>query len=157
MKVYVAGSFNHQSLCRMVTTVCRAVGHTVYLFCEPSTQTYHLSKDIRELGDAKQLTGQTALLNTTVQRIYELNSEELFKADAVVVVLPSGRSAHLEAGWAKGKGRPIYVYGEMKAGEWDAMYCMVDGIFDLYELDKLLDALRHYEEKSYGKDGKAEN
>lgn len=30
-------------------------------------------------------------------------------ADACVLVLPSGRSAHLEAGWFAGKNKPVYV------------------------------------------------
>ena len=149
MKVYVAGSFNHSSLCRMVAKVLRAVGHEIYLFCDPDTNAYKLSKNIRAIGDAKELTAKHALTHITVQSIYHENRMWLEWAEAVVVVLPSGRSAHLEAGWAKGMGRPVFVYGEMKQGEWDAMYCMLDGVFDLYELDDLLTAI-----STWRKDGK---
>lgn len=31
-------------------------------------------------------------------------------ADACVLVLPSGRSSHLEAGWFAGKGKPVAVF-----------------------------------------------
>lgn len=30
-------------------------------------------------------------------------------ADVCVLVLPCGRSAHLEAGWFAGKGKPVFV------------------------------------------------
>lgn len=133
----------------MVAKVLKAVEHDVYLFCDPTTNAYKLSTDIRRYGDAKSLTAKDAITHTTVKDIYHENRMWLEWADAVVVVLPSGRSSHLEAGWAKGMGRPVFVYGEMKQGEWDAMYCMLDGVFDLYELDDLLTAIA-----TWRKDGK---
>jgi len=73
MKVYVAGSFTHSSLCRMVAKVLRAVEHEVYLFCDPGTNAYRLSTNIRATGDAKVLTAKHALTHITVQSIYHEN------------------------------------------------------------------------------------
>ena len=36
--------------------------------------------------------------------------EALRACDGCVLVLPSGRSAHLEAGWAAGAGKRVVVY-----------------------------------------------
>jgi hypothetical protein len=44
--------------------------------------------------------------------------------DTCVLVLPSGRSAHLEAGWAAGAGKT--TIGLLADGEPDLMWKMLD-------------------------------
>jgi len=66
----------------------------------------------------------------------------LLAADAVVLVLPSGKSAHLEAGFAVGRGKPVYVIGELRDGDWDAMYCMCNDIFAYEDITRLMDRLK---------------
>lgn len=46
-----------------------------------------------------------------------------------VLLLPSGRSAHIEAGWAKGSGRKLCVYVPQYDGP-DLMWRMADKITD---------------------------
>ena len=45
-------------------------------------------------------------------------------ADAFVLLMPCGRSAHLEAGWAIGAGKPTAIL--LSAGEPELMYKMAD-------------------------------
>lgn len=47
-----------------------------------------------------------ALQHPRVRRTYEKDMALLQAADAVVLLTPCGRSAHFEAGWAQGHGRP---------------------------------------------------
>ena len=51
---------------------------------------------------------------------------ELSQADVVVLILPCGKSAHMEAGWIKGVEGRLIIYGDMLKGEFDAMYGMAD-------------------------------
>jgi nucleoside 2-deoxyribosyltransferase len=141
MKIYVAGSFKQQPLCRLVGKTLRSVGHDVYVFCDLDATTRRLSYMVRASGVV--LNPQTALANPLVQEICALNMMEVSAADACVVVLPSGRSAHFEAGIMKGAGKHVYVIGDMQDGEWDAMYGEMDGVFNLDELDLLLAQLQH--------------
>lgn len=70
-------------------------------------------------------------------------------ADAGVLLLPAGRSAHLEAGWFVGSGRPLYIVldpyefrgGEDQTSNTELMYLLAAGIFA--GLDGLLGALAH--------------
>jgi nucleoside 2-deoxyribosyltransferase len=48
-------------------------------------------------------------------------------ADACVLVLPCGRSAHVEAGWMKGAGKKVFAYMP-EAQEPELMYKLFDGI-----------------------------
>jgi hypothetical protein len=66
-------------------------------------------------------------------------------ADAFVLVHPSGRSAHLEAGWAAGAGKPVVCLLE-QGGEPELMVKLFEerggGLFvDLEELVAALDEI----------------
>ena len=61
------------------------------------------------------------------------------------MVLPSGKNAHLEAGYAKGIGKKLFVYGDFTSGEFDVMYGFADGLFRSSELDGLIKVLNGQE------------
>lgn len=61
-------------------------------------------------------------------------------ADACLLVLPCGRSAHLEAGYARGCGKPTAIY--LHDGEPELMYRMADRLLvDDEELDAWVGSL----------------
>lgn len=65
------------------------------------------------------------------------------KADACVLVLPSGNSAHTEAGWMQGQGKPVFVFMP-EAGEPELMRAIfIGGIYTTIE--SLLVALTKWE------------
>ena len=51
-------------------------------------------------------------------------------ADTVVLVMPSGRSAHIEAGYAVGAGKEVYVLLNAEGHEPDLMYLMCTAMTD---------------------------
>jgi hypothetical protein len=57
--------------------------------------------------------------------------DALRAAEAVVLVMPCGRSAHLEAGWAVGAGRRLAIL--LADGEPELMYSMADAICSTVE------------------------
>ena len=61
-------------------------------------------------------------------------------------VMPCGRSSHLEGGYAKGKGKLLFLYGEFKKGEFDAMYGFADGLYPTERLPELTTALKQKED-----------
>lgn len=61
-------------------------------------------------------------------------------ANICILLLPSGRSAHTEAGWMKGAGKKVYVLSPDKH-EPELMYKIYDGIFtNLTDLIKATEA-----------------
>ena len=129
MRIYVAGSFKNIARIRVIGDELRLSGYDVYVFCDEHEPTYRLSQELRQEVDVATLTPQAINNNKTLLTIGSLNYMRLIQCDALVLVLPCGRSAHLEAGWMCGQNRPVYVIGPMVPGEFDAMYVMVDGIF----------------------------
>jgi hypothetical protein len=67
---------------------------------------------------------------------------KLHDADCVVLLLPSGRSAHIEAGICMGLGKPVYIYIPV-FDEPELMYLAARGIF--FKLEELAEALQDME------------
>ena len=64
--------------------------------------------------------------------------DALERADACVLVLPCGRSAHTEAGWMAGRGKKVVVYIP-KMEEPELMYKLFDKVAGT--LDEVIKAL----------------
>lgn len=152
LKVYVAGSFRNAEMCREAGGLIRDTGIETYVFCDVKNNAFIQALALRELGLVHAFTPMTALHDTHIQIIYKENMRELMTSDVVVLILPCGRSAHLEAGWIKGAdGGKLIIYGEMKVGEFDAMYGMADLVTD--DFHNVLQQLAQYAtEKKGGED-----
>lgn len=61
---------------------------------------------------------------------FERDMQHLREADAVVLLLPCGKSAHLEAGWAVGAGKPVALYTGHESLQPELMYGMFNVILD---------------------------
>lgn len=138
MKIYVASSWRN-IIQPGVVAALRASGHEVYDFknprpgdkgfswssIDPNWQSWTPSQHVEALKHPIAIAG------------FNSDMEALGGCDACVLVLPCGRSAHLELGWAVGAGKKTYVM-ELEPIEADLMYAMCDGIFT--EWSDLLDA-----------------
>lgn len=126
LRVYIAGSFRNAVLCREAGAILRDAGFSTYVFCDEGSEAFKHSTAIREKNLINSFTPMSALQNEHIQTIYDLNMTELSQADVVVLILPCGKSAHMEAGWIKGVEGRLIIYGDMLKGEFDAMYGMAD-------------------------------
>lgn len=52
---------------------------------------------------------QLGLTHPLAERQFKNDIDTMSACDACVLVLPCGRSAHTEAGWFAGHGKPVYV------------------------------------------------
>jgi hypothetical protein len=63
------------------------------------------------------------------RHVFEFDQEHLRRASAGVLVLPAGKSGHLELGWMLGQGKPGYILLD-NPERWDVMYQFAFGVFD---------------------------
>lgn len=77
-----------------------------------------------------------ALRGHAAGHVFEYDKEHLTRAEHVILVLPGGRSAHLELGWAIGRGKRSYVILDSYE-RWDVMYKFVDGV--VYTVEELIE------------------
>ena len=138
-KIYVASSWRNKYYPEVVEAL-RTKGHEVYDFRNPP----HGGNGFRWTDiDEKALEWSfdeysEGLHHPKAERQFKADLEALEWADTCVLVLPSGRSAHTEAGWMAGAGRRVFVYiPEMQ--EPELMYKLFDGVAD--SMEDLLEAI----------------
>lgn len=81
-----------------------------------------------------------ALQGLAAGHVFDFDHKHLSRADIVVLVLPAGRSGHLELGWALGQGKKGYILHD-DPDRWDVMYRFATGVYrSVYELIEVLNA-----------------
>lgn len=113
-RIYVASSWRNQ-LQPGVVAALRTAGHEVYDFRNPAPDDHGFSWRQLEHGDVKAWDTRAfrhALAHPVARRGFSLDFEAMKWADEFCLVLPCGRSAHLEAGWAIGQGKRTSVFIE---------------------------------------------
>lgn len=135
MKVYVASSWRNTEQPAVVEAL-RRVGHEVYDFrnpapeaegfrwsaIDPDWQSWSPERFREALEHPLAIAGETR------------DREALEACEACVLILPCGRSAHLELGYAIGAGKRTAVL--LSAEEPELMYRMVDRL--CLDLDEVL-------------------
>lgn len=123
MKIYVASSWRNPRQ-PTVIDLLRKAGHEVYDFKNPKEGEcgFHWSEiDIKWQSWTperfKEALNHRLAINGFVQ-----DKKALDNCEICVLVLPCGRSAHLEAGYAVGQGKPTYIL--LSDGEPELMYKM---------------------------------
>jgi hypothetical protein len=82
-----------------------------------------------------------ALRHPVAQDGFAKDAQALARCRVCVLVLPCGRSAHLEAGWAAGSGKPVFFL-MLEPNEPELMYLL--GTKILTGIDEL-DAVKAYD------------
>jgi hypothetical protein len=111
MKIYVATSWKnaHQP---DVVAFLRGASHEVYDFRHPAPANdgFHWTDVDGTYREWDVHRYREALRHPVAVRGFTLDMDALRWCDACVLVLPCGRSAHLEAGWAAGAGKHLVIY-----------------------------------------------
>ncbi len=138
MKIYIASSWKNENVCIEAAKRLRNNGHEVDCFCDTSTGRFVFS--FAQLPDISIHDGISIMDTEEVKKAFLEDKKWIDWADVLIVILPCGKSAHLEAGYAKGTGKKLYFVGEFQKGEFDVMYGFADGLYrTLYEVIKCLD------------------
>ena len=90
----------------------------------------------------QQTRGRTyleALESYAADHVFEFDKFHLDRCDGAILILPAGRSGHIELGYMIGRCKPSYVLLNKESDRWDVMYRFATGVFfDLEELIKEL-------------------
>ena len=138
-RIYVASSWRNQHQPEVVMAL-RTAGHEVYDFRHPADDGPQAGKpgllddgfrwsDVDESwqGWGAERFRHRVTTHALAKVGFEQDLSGLEWADTCVLVLPCGRSAHLEAGWASGSGRSLVIL-LLGALEPELMYLLADRI-----------------------------
>lgn len=126
-KLYVASSWRNEYQ-PAVVELMRELGHEVYDFRNPPQASGFAWSDVDPNWE-KWTTPQyrECLFHPIAVKGFNNDFAGMRWADICLLVLPCGRSAHAEAGWMAGAGKPVFVYSPV-AQEPELMYRLFDFI-----------------------------
>lgn len=137
--IYVIGSLRNPEIPSLAKRL-RDSGHDVFddwFAAGPEADDYWRDYERGRGHDIRQaLTGYAA------RHVFEFDVHHLDRCDTSVLVLPAGRSGHLELGYARGRGKDTAILMEGEPDRYDVMYRFANlGVFlDKESLIERLDA-----------------
>ena len=150
MRIYIASSWRNPYQ-EMLVKICEELGYEVYDFKHPAPDDngFHWSEIDPEWKSWSPDKFIKALDHPIANRGFTFDMDALVACDVCLLVLPSGRSAHLEAGYAVGRGKPVLIYMPVP-DEPELMYNMIynnDGIISS-SITEITDWLKSFLEMS---------
>lgn len=118
--VYLIGSLRNKRIVEVAKDLEESTGYEVFASwyaAGPEADDYWKAYET-ERGK----TYAEALAGHAAQHVYAFDKKFLDRADAVVLVLPAGKSGHLELGYAIGQGKPGLILLDPEVDRWDVMY-----------------------------------
>lgn len=109
MNIYLASSRRNTHFDSMLRTL-RGFGFEVYNFKDANAAFAWESCGVGSSMQWDPSTRRQALRSEEACDAFANDRNAIEDCDALVMVMPCGRSAHLELGYAAGIGRPVFVY-----------------------------------------------
>jgi nucleoside 2-deoxyribosyltransferase len=130
-KIYLIGSLRNPKIPEIAIELRRALGaevfddwHSVGPECDDHWQAYEKQ---RGRGYIAALNGHHA------RDVFEFDKRHLDACDAAVMVLPAGRSGHLEFGYIRGQGKPGFILLDGEPERYDIMYLFASRVVSSME------------------------
>ena len=94
--------------------------------------------------NGKGSTYKQALRGWAGKHIFEFDVAHLSRADIAILVLPAGKSGHLELGYIIGSGKPGFILMDGEPERWDVMYKFAHGVLHSFEeLEEELEKIKN--------------
>lgn len=126
---FIAARYRKKEQALELAQQLRERGKTVYCFAESDASKTHVESVSEDNETA--MKAFEAIENwrddAGVRDIFETDMSALRASDAVVVLLPVGKSGHIEAGVSYGMGKRTFAIGEQE--ETESLYLIFDEIY----------------------------
>ncbi len=136
--IYIVGSLKNGNV-PVVANKLREINKDWEIFdcwysCGPDADDY-----LRDHCKMKGLNYKQTLQDHAAKHVFEFDREHIKRSTDVVMVMPAGKSGHLELGWACGLGKRGYVLFDQEPERVDVMYQFATDLF--FNFDELAEEL----------------
>lgn len=83
----------------------------------------------KEYEENRGRTYKEALSGYAARHVFSFDKHHLDRCDAALLVLPAGKSGHLELGYMAGRGKPTFILLD-RPDRWDVMYQFATEVFE---------------------------
>ena len=139
--IYLIGSLRNPAIPEIGVKL-RALGYDV--FCDWFGAGEIADDSWRKYEKLRGRSYKEALKGYAARHIFEFDKKHLDRADMGVLVMPAGRSGHLELGYLAGRGKKTYILFDQEPERWDIMVQFADEVF--FSLEDMLTMLGASEE-----------
>jgi nucleoside 2-deoxyribosyltransferase len=124
-RVYLIGSLRNPRVAELGNTLRRA---GLEVFDDWHAAGPEADDHWQKYEQAKGNSFIQALKGAAAQHVFAFDRENLDASDAAVLVLPAGKSGHLELGYMAGKGKKTYILMDKEPERFDVMYCFATSV-----------------------------
>jgi nucleoside 2-deoxyribosyltransferase len=142
MKIYLIGSLRNPEVLT-IGNLLRSKGFNVFedwmaagKFADDAWRDYEKQRGHSYLE---------ALNGLAAEHVFEYDKKHLDDSDAAVLVMPAGKSAHLEMGYMLGKNKPAFILFDKEPERYDVMYKFATGVF--VDIKSLIKTLKQYSKR----------
>lgn len=138
--LYLIGSLRNQLVPAMAKLLEERTGYEVFadwFTPGPAADDYwrdYVKERWPEGGIRKALSGHAA------RHIFEFDRSHIDRADAAVMLMPAGKSGHLELGYCIGQGKPGFILFDAEPERFDVMLNFATGL--AFTVDELVPMLK---------------
>lgn len=122
---FVSGRWRNRDSVIDLAHKIRSRGHSVYCFLEAAHAMHRIANAPEE--DMKNFESLDWRNDPYVKEVFENDMNGQKNSDVFVMLLPAGKSCHIEAGVAYGIGKKCILIGEQKEAE--SLYLIFDEIY----------------------------
>ena len=118
---YIASRWRNKDSVLELAEKLRTKGKTVFCFVDPDKTDYALYKEERkhepeEWMERLESTPEWTK-NEDLKEILKVDHDALRESETLILLLPAGKSAHIDAGMGHGLGKKCILIGEQKEAE----------------------------------------
>ena len=134
--IYLIGSLRHPRV-RQVADALRA--HWLDVFDDWHAAGPEADDIWQRYEMERGRTFREALRGRHAQTVLNFDRTHLDRCTAAILVMPAGKSGHLELGYVLGQRKPGYILLEQEPERWDVMYGLATNVY--YWIDEIVKEL----------------
>lgn len=125
--VYLIGSLRNSKIPRLASRLEQQLGIEVFdswFSPGPEADSYW-----RKYEKLRGRSYKQALNSYAAKHVFEFDKFNIDRCDAGLLIMPAGRSGHLELGYMLGQGKPGYILFDKEPSRWDVMVQFATAVF----------------------------
>src|SRR3990167_7516690 len=125
-KIYIIGALKNWRVVNLHLELQEAGFEVFSSWLTPGA---HADEYWRTYSKQRKLTQKEALKDWSAQHIFNFDKTHLDRCDIAVMLMPCGKSGHLELGYIRGQGKKGYILFDKEPKRWDVMHNFATDVF----------------------------
>jgi len=125
--IYLIGSMKNPQVPLVANRIEKEIG--IEAFCDWASPGPDADEYWRDYEKLRGRTFKEAFNGYHARNVFDFDKKHLDRTDGVLMVMPGGKSAHLELGYVVGCGKPAFILFDKEPERFDVMLRFATDIF----------------------------